>query len=290
MELKQGDKVKIRGRKDKETYFIVHSVGEELAGLHREGKNSLFPVKIKRLMKIDIPKKLEDIKDERYFQIRDLDSNGCGSCETFCVSAETSNEEVFQIASDLWTERMEQKESLYIPSFFRERPKWRQTIKVVEQNRNTEKLPEPDKNGKDFRNIWTTKKKGLKFTITNNWIKIKKGSIINEPCFVAEKEGFYAHGETVKKAIGDLQFKIVAERLKNEPIEADTLLTVNHYRTITGACDMGVRSWMQSNNIPYKIENDKTVEVEPIAAKDLLPLLKKTSAYGYEKFKSLLTF
>lgn len=52
MKLRQGDKVKIKGRLDKEDYFIVHSVSEELAGLHREGKNSLFPVKIKRLIKI----------------------------------------------------------------------------------------------------------------------------------------------------------------------------------------------------------------------------------------------
>lgn len=61
-------------------------------------------------------------------------------------------------------------------------------------------------------------------------------------------------------------------------------------RTITGACDTGCRDFMQRNNIPFKVENDKTVEVNPIKAKDLLPLLEKSNAYGIERFRSLLTF
>ncbi len=132
--------------------------------------------------------------------------------------------------------------------------------------------------------------KGIRIYTGYNWLGIYKGKVKAQDSFVAEKDGFFAHGETVKKAIGDLQFKIVTERLKKEPINPDTLLTVNHYRAITGACDQGVRSWLQSNNIPYKVENDRTVEVEPITAKDLLPLLEKTGAYGYERFKALLTF
>ena len=31
----------------------------------------------------------------------------------------------------------------------------------------------------------------------------------NEHCFVAEKDGFTAHGETIKKAIEDLEYKIL---------------------------------------------------------------------------------
>ena len=34
--------------------------------------------------------------------------------------------------------------------------------------------------------------------------------------FIANKDSFYAHGETLKKAIGDLQFKLVAEKLKKD--------------------------------------------------------------------------
>ena len=51
--IKVGDKVKIKGRVNKEDYFIVHSIGKELVGVHREGKNSLLPVKINRLIKYE---------------------------------------------------------------------------------------------------------------------------------------------------------------------------------------------------------------------------------------------
>jgi hypothetical protein len=109
--------------------------------------------------------------------------------------------------------------------------------------------------------------------MTNNIIKKKY-------CFVAEKDNFYAHGETIKKAISDLQYKIVVEKMKNEPIKADTIITVAHYRAITGACELGVKSWMEQNKI----------NVTEIKACDLLPILKQTNAYGFEKFKKLVTF
>ena len=129
----------------------------------------------------------------------------------------------------------------------------------------------------------------------------KNKSIIKEPCFVAEKDNFFAHGETVKKAIGDLQFKIVAEKLKNGPITKDTEFTVMYYRTLTGACDLGCRSFMESNKIPFDVLNkgkiteetilvDKDKKPTVMKAKDLLPILEKTRPYGYEKFKQLVTF
>jgi hypothetical protein len=105
--------------------------------------------------------------------------------------------------------------------------------------------------------------------------KVKK-----HECYVAEKDNFFAHGNDIKKAISDLQFKIVADKLKKEPIHEDTEITVNHYRLITGACELGVKSWMEQNNIT----------VESIKAKDLLPILKKTNAYGLERFQNLITF
>ena len=97
--------------------------------------------------------------------------------------------------------------------------------------------------------------------------------------FAAEKDGFFAHGETIKKAIGDLQFKIVSEKLKNEPINEDTIFTIQYYRLLTGACEFGVKEWMNSHKIN-----------EGITAKELLPILEKTNAYGLSKFKQLITF
>ena len=63
-----------------------------------------------------------------------------------------------------------------------------------------------------------------------------------------------------------------------------------HYRILTGACDAGVRQFMEQNKLPFKVVNNKTVEVKPIAAKELLPILERNNAYGLNKFKELLNF
>jgi hypothetical protein len=104
------------------------------------------------------------------------------------------------------------------------------------------------------------------------------------------KGNYSAHGETLKKANEDVQFKIVAEKLKKEPIKPDTEFTVKYYRLLTGACDMGCRNWMQQHNIPFDVIEGNTVEKKPITAKELLPLLEKSNAYGIDRFKSLITF
>ncbi len=115
------------------------------------------------------------------------------------------------------------------------------------------------------------------YNITN----VEDSKIGMSPCYVAEKEGFTAHGDTVKSAISDVQFKIVAEKLKKEPIHADTIVSINHYRTITGACEFGCKSWLESNGLSG---------VTDMKASKLAPLLKKTDAYGYEKFMQLVQF
>jgi hypothetical protein len=108
--------------------------------------------------------------------------------------------------------------------------------------------------------------------------------------FIARQSGFSAHGKTMQLAIEDLKFKVIAEKLKKDPINKDTEITVMYYRTLTGACDFGCREFMQHNNIPFKVENDKTVEVSPMKAVDLLPILEKSNAYGIDRFKKLITW
>ncbi|MFN8296775.1 MAG: leucine-rich repeat protein [Chitinophagales bacterium] len=137
--------------------------------------------------------------------------------------------------------------------------------------------------------------KGIIIYSGYNINSMQKGVINKTDCFVAEKDGFFAHGTTKKVAIEDVKFKIVCEKLKNDPIKEDTLLTVNYYRMITGACDLGVREFMKQNGLEFEIinpgtSNEKTKEVNPITAKELLPLLVKNNAYGLEKFRKLLTF
>ena len=122
--------------------------------------------------------------------------------------------------------------------------------------------------------------KGIKILSGYILRSFDKKKLVKEVCFVAEKDNFFAHGDTVKKAISDLQFKIISEKLKKEPIKKDTIITIQYYRLITGACEIGVKSWMKQNNI----------KKESYKASELLPLLEKTNAYGLSKFKSLITF
>ena len=138
--------------------------------------------------------------------------------------------------------------------------------------------------------VSTKDTKGIKIHTGYNVQKIENGKILKQDCYVAEKDSFYAHGETIKKAISDLQFKIVSEKLKNEPILEDTELTVSHYRAITGACELGCKNFMEQNGIPFKFEDGKLIEVKPIKAKDLLPILEKNNAYGLSRFKQLINF
>ena len=110
----------------------------------------------------------------------------------------------------------------------------------------------------------------------------------SESFHIVGKDGFYAHGTELKKAFEDLQFKIISEKIKKDPIYPDTEFTVMRYRTLTGACDMGCRNWMDKHKVPYTVIDNSSVEKAPIKAKDLLPMIK--GEYGYERFKQLITF
>ena len=119
---------------------------------------------------IDFPTP-DSMKYERYFQIRDYDKDGCGSSQTFCVSWDATEQEIWDIASEERTKRMEEKERNYIPAFYRKPPKWRNKIKVVEMHRSIKKLEEVNpRTGKDYTSEWVTKRWGFKFSISNMWL------------------------------------------------------------------------------------------------------------------------
>ena len=72
-------------------------------------------------------------------------------------------------------------------------------------------------------------------------------------CYIAEKDGYSAHGETEIDAIDDVNFKILSENfdkkeLINIIIKRGTV-TGNDYRLITGACRLGVKQFKEVNNI-----------------------------------------
>lgn len=96
----------------------------------------------------------------------------------------------------------------------------------------------------------------------------------------------HAHGENFKEAKEAFRFKIQSEKIKSQPITLETVVKIQHYRIITGACEFGVKNWIETNipsNIRAKVINNG------IKVKDLVPLLEKTDAYGLSKFKALIT-
>jgi hypothetical protein len=92
-----------------------------------------------------------------------------------------------------------------------------------------------------------------------NFYGIEKGVFDKKDCYVAEKDGFTAHGETLEKSVEDLLFKIASETLKKEPITADTLITVElpgSYRRMRTWCkrlDEGKRPDGQNRNAGRRI-------------------------------------
>jgi len=122
----------------------------------------------------------------------------------------------------------------------------------------------------------------------------KKGNVYKVKKVHSQKEFYlvtdgktHAHGDTLAKAKEDFRFKLMSEKLKNEPIKEDTIITINHYRLITGACEFGVKSWIDST---FTGKEKEKVLGKGIKAKDLFPILKRKNAYGFEKFSSLITF
>ena len=107
---------------------------------------------------------------------------------------------------------------------------------------------------------------------------VKDNAIVKEPCFVAEKGEYQAHGQDLKQAIKDLDFKILSDKIKKEPISMEDYITPEKYRMITGACEFGVNSWLKENGITQK----------RIKVKNILPILEKTNAYRHDILKQLI--
>ena len=142
------------------------------------------------------------------------------------------------------------------------------------------------KNGNDYAKIdgmfcevLTKREYNLKGEVYNLYSaqKINK----DEYFFIANNGNYYAHAVDLKKAIEDLQFKMIADKLKKEPIHADTMISIMYYRTVTGACEFGTKAWLEQNKLTGK---------EEMRADELLPMLVKTNAWGADKFKQLVTF
>ena len=79
--------------------------------------------------------------------------------------------------------------------------------------------------------------------------------------YVTEKDGFYAHGETIEKAIKDVDFKILyAQGLEEnvKRIKSQGYMTAQDYRLLTGSCEQGTQRWLDENG--YTWEDKKTID------------------------------
>ena len=122
----------------------------------------------------------------------------------------------------------------------------------------------------------------------------KRGNVYRVKKLHSQKEFYlvtdgttHAHGDTLKKAKEDFSFKLISEKLKKDPIKEDTVITVPYYRIVTGACEMGCMNWINEN---FNEKEKAKVLDKGIKAKDLFPMLQAKNAYGFERFKSLITF
>ena len=133
----------------------------------------------------------------------------------------------------------------------------------------------------DFKMIIVSNTKcvdGYNIFKTQYYSDFKEGNKIYQ--YIAEKNGYTAHGKTIKEAIEDVEFK----RLRNmnidehiKRIKEQGYMTANDYRLITGACRYGTNKFLEENNLTW--EDKKSVE-------DVLKLVK--GEYGYSSFKNFV--
>jgi len=76
----------------------------------------------------------------------------------------------------------------------------------------------------------------------------------------------WSHGETIKKASEGLMFKISSRdttEFKNWKLDTKITLSqaIKSYRAITGACEQGVRNWMDNRKIPETMKISEAIEI-----------------------------
>jgi hypothetical protein len=76
----------------------------------------------------------------------------------------------------------------------------------------------------------------------------------------------WSHGETLKKAREGLMYKINSRdtsEFKNWKLDTKVTLSqaIKSYRSITGACEQGVRNWMENRKIPESMTISQAIEI-----------------------------
>ncbi len=87
-----------------------------------------------------------------------------------------------------------------------------------------------------------------------------------------------AHGKTIKEALRAYKRKMKTRySVKEANLTLDTVMTFKKYHTITGACTAGTKAFCDKHGISYDAK---------MKLRDLLPILAKDNAYGYETILS----
>jgi len=108
---------------------------------------------------------------------------------------------------------------------------------------------------------------------------IDKGVITRIEGYVAEKDGFTAHGETAVKAIADCDFKIVQKDYVPTPITLDDNIDLREFRLRTGACEQGAEMFCKATGIDI----NKTYKL-----RELMPIFEANNSYGLDRLKEYL--
>ena len=98
--------------------------------------------------------------------------------------------------------------------------------------------------------------------------------------YVAEKDGIFAHGETIKKAIADVQYKYLLSLDVSEHvarIKKSGIMTAMDYRLLTGACEFGTNRFLKAYGYTWEdtASINKVIEVTK-------------GQYGHERLEELL--
>lgn len=88
-----------------------------------------------------------------------------------------------------------------------------------------------------FKTGRTSKRKGFTIRKGSTLKSVVDGKWIGEDGYVAEKDGFTAHGNTATQAISDCHFKILQRDFTGEPITLDTMMDIKTWRLYSGACE-----------------------------------------------------
>ncbi|MBU1067718.1 hypothetical protein KKE60_08005 [Patescibacteria group bacterium] len=91
---------------------------------------------------------------------------------------------------------------------------------------------------------------------------LKQDMTIGEKIYIIEDNGVYAHGKTIEEARESFVYKLSdRDTSAYDDMTLETTLSfadaVKMYRTITGACEFGVRHFVDENNVDKK---DRTIK------------------------------